>query len=211
MKKDKLILGYTQFNISKEALNEAFNDAVKNAGKVLVTGILQRAETKNQNGRKYPLEILKRETNRYNEEFVKQKRALGELDHPDSSVVNLKNVSHNIVRMWWEGMDLMGEIEILPTPCGNILKELLKSGITVGVSSRGMGSVKNLEEGTVEVQDDFNLIAYDFVSNPSVVGAFMFPEGSLNESINNDLVHNPLTNKWENVENIIHDILCELK
>lgn len=129
----------------------------------------------------------------------------------NSSVVNLKNVSHNISRMWWDGMDLMGEIEILPTPCGNILKELLKAGITLGVSSRGMGSVKNLEEGTVEVQDDFNLISFDFVSNPSVIGAFMFPEDRLNESVNKELVHNPITNKWETTENIIRDILAEVK
>ena len=129
----------------------------------------------------------------------------------NSSVVNLKNVSHNIVRMWWEGKDLMGEVEILPTPCGNILKELLRSGITLGISSRGMGSVKNMAEGVVEVQDDFSLISFDFVSNPSTVGAFMFPENQLNESVVPGLVNNPITNKWETTETIIRNILSEIK
>jgi Prohead core protein serine protease len=210
--KDNILLGYVPFSLTKEALNEAMTgDIAKKTGKTLVTGVLQRAEAKNQNGRVYPYEILMREAKKYEEGFVRQKRALGELDHPESSVVNLKNVSHNISRMWWDGKDLMGEVEILPTPCGNILKELLKAGITLGISSRGMGSVKELAEGTVEVQDDFNLISFDFVSNPSTVGAFMFPEETLNESVSHKVVHNPLTNKWESTETIIRDILSEIK
>lgn len=210
-KNDKLVLGYQPFNISKEALTEAFGGDAKKSGKVRVVGILQRADAENQNGRSYPYEILMREAKKYEEDFVKQKRALGELDHPESSVVNLKNVSHNIIRMWWENKDLMGEVEILPTPCGNILKELLRSGITIGISSRGMGSVKNLGEGKVVVQDDFSLISFDFVSNPSTVGAFMFPEEQLNESIIGGIVHNPVKNKWESTETIIRDILSEIK
>jgi len=106
---------------------------------------------------------------------------LGELDHPDSTVINLKNVSHNIKEIWWEGDDLCGTVEILGTPSGNILKELLKAGILLGISSRGMGSTKPLGANKVEVAEDFELIGWDFVSNPSTHGAFMVP---MNESVN---------------------------
>lgn len=115
---------------------------------------------KNQNGRVYPEDVLKRESEKYMQNFVKQRRAMGELDHPESSVVNLKNVSHNIVDMGWDGKDLVGTVEILPTPSGNILRDLLQSGILLGISSRGLGSVKkDMREGGDVVQDDFDLIA----------------------------------------------------
>ena len=130
-------------NLFEGRMQEAEN------GVVLVKGILQRAGAENQNGRVYPLEILKREAAKY-EQLIKERRALGELDHPESQVVNLANVSHNILDLWWQGNDLMGKIEILSTPSGNIAKELLKSGIRLGISSRGMGSVKELGEGKVE-------------------------------------------------------------
>ena len=149
-------------------------------GRVLVKGVLQRAGAENQNGRVYPKPILEREAKKYLT-FIKERRALGELDHPDSTVINLKNVSHNIKEIWWEGDDLCGTVEILGTPSGNILKELLKAGILLGISSRGMGSVTNIGEGKVKVQDDFELIGWDFVSNPSTHGAFMVP---MNESVN---------------------------
>ena len=134
--------------------------------------VLQRAEAKNQNGRVYPSEILQREAKNYNESFIKQKRALGELDHPDSSVVNLANVSHNITEMHFEGDNLIGTVEILTTPSGNILRELFKNGIKLGISSRGLGSVETVNEGpndqpVQKVGNDFELIAFDFVSNPS--------------------------------------------
>ena len=150
------------------------------SGRTLVKGVLQRAGAENQNGRVYPLEILKREAQKY-ETLIKERRALGELDHPDSSVINLKNVSHNIKEIHWEGNDLCGTVEILPTPSGNILKELLRAGILLGISSRGMGSTRNIGEGKVEVGEDFELIGWDFVSNPSTHGAFMRP---MNESVN---------------------------
>jgi hypothetical protein len=140
---------------------------------IKVKAILQRADAKNQNGRVYPKEILMREAKKYESEFVAQRRALGELDHPDSTVVNLRNVSHNIVETHWEGADLMGTIEVLSTPSGNIVKELMKNGIRLGVSSRGVGSINQLGEGTVEVDEDFNLICFDIVSNPSTHGAFL--------------------------------------
>lgn len=201
----KLLVDYMPFIPNKTVLNEALS---KN-GKLLVSGMLQRSGVENQNGRVYPDNILKREATKYDTNFVSQNRAMGELDHPESSVVNLKNVSHNVVKMWWDGDKLMGEVEILTTPSGNILKELLKCGITLGISSRGMGSVKKLSESTVEVQDDFELIAFDFVSNPSTMGAFMTPEARINES--KSVVINPLTNKWEAVESIVRDILEQIK
>jgi len=180
-------------------------------GKMIVSGILQRADAQNQNGRVYPYEVLQRESKKYEENFINQKRAMGELDHPNTSVINLKNVSHNIKRVWWESKDLMGEVEILTTPSGNILKELLKCGITLGVSSRGMGSLKKVNESTNVVEDDYNLLCFDFVSDPSVIGAFLHPEQSLNESKNNEVVINPISNKWETVDSIIREILSEIK
>jgi hypothetical protein len=147
-------------------------------GITIVRGILQRAGAPNQNERVYPKNILMREATKY-QQLIKERRAMGELDHPDSSVINLKNVSHNIREIHWEGEDLIGTVEILSTPSGNILKELLNAGILLGISSRGMGSVSNRMEGGVQVGEDFELIGWDFVSNPSTHGAFMTP---VNES-----------------------------
>jgi len=149
-------------------------------GRTIVKGVLQRAGAENQNGRVYPKQILMREAKKY-ETLIKERRALGELDHPDSTVINLKNVSHNVREIHWDGDDLVGTVEILSTPSGNILKELLKAGILLGISSRGMGSTRNLSGNKVEVQEDFELIGWDFVSNPSTHGAFMVP---VNESYN---------------------------
>jgi len=138
---------------------------------------------------------------------VAENRAMGELDHPESSVINLQNVSHTIKRCWWEGDSVMGDVEVLNTPAGNILKALFASGITVGISSRGMGSVsENLSEGTVEVQDDFELLCWDFVSTPSTHGAFMTPKISIN--INEGKNQLP-EYKYTNVNNIIRDIVCD--
>jgi hypothetical protein len=188
-----------------EILPGSLVESVTN-GKLLVSGVLQRAESRNQNGRVYPKEILRREAIKYSTEFVKQKRAMGELDHPESSVVNLKNVSHNIIDMKWDNDDLIGTVEILPTPNGNILRDLLNSGILLGISSRGLGSVKkNMQENSDVVQDDFELIAFDFVSNPSTHGAFMYKQGAVNESVQ-PTQHNP----YQNVEKIIHNILSDI-
>ena len=179
----QLIVDYIPFEISSEQINESMKE---NNGKLVVKGVLQRANAKNQNGRVYPMEILQREAKNYDEGFIKQKRALGELDHPDSSVVNLQNVSHNITEMHWEGDNLLGTCEILTTPSGNILRELFKNGIKLGISSRGMGSVEAIEEAdgkpAMKVGKDFELIAFDFVSNPSTHGAFMHP---LQEGVDN--------------------------
>ena len=179
----KVIVDYIPFEISPTQINESMKE---NNGKLIVKGVLQRAEAKNQNGRVYPREILVRESKKYDENFVKQKRALGELDHPDSSVVNLQNVSHNVTEMHFEGDNLVGTCEILTTPSGNILKELFKNGIKLGISSRGLGSVEMVQEANGDtvskVGDDFELIAFDFVSNPSTHGAFLYP---MNESVDN--------------------------
>jgi hypothetical protein len=188
--------------VTPEQITESM---ANNNGKVIVSGIMQRGSTGkdenfNQNGRSYPLPILKRESDKYKKVFIAERRALGELDHPESSVVNLSNVSHNVVDLWWNGSDLMGKIEILGTPSGNIAKELLKAGIRLGISSRGMGSVTNLGEGKVEVQDDFEIVCWDLVSNPSTQGAFMSP--SLNEGANRGA-----SNKYSKINSLIGDII----
>tara|TARA_R100001163_G_C5024176_1_gene166179 strand:- start:224 stop:838 length:615 start_codon:yes stop_codon:yes gene_type:complete len=198
----QLIVDYIPFEISRETINESIKE---NDGRLIVKGVLQRAEAKNQNGRVYPRETLVREAEKYSKVQISERRALGELDHPDSSVVNLNNASHNILEMHWKGDDLLGTVEVLGTPAGNILKELFKSGIKLGISSRGLGSVKELsEDDTVEVQPDFELIAFDFVSNPSTHGAFLSPvKEGLNESVgtrNGTCCHDC------KIEDIINDI-----
>ena len=192
----QLLVDVIPFDVAPEKINESMT---KNGGKLVVSGVLQRAEAKNQNGRVYPREILQREAKKYESEFIKERRAMGELDHPDSSVVNLQNVSHNVLEMHWKGNDLVGTVEVLSTPAGNILRELFKSGIKLGISSRGLGSIKQESAGD-EVQDDFELIAFDFVSNPSTHGAFLSP---VNESVG----HKTLDKKWSNVESSITNIL----
>ena len=186
----------------------------KNDGKVIVSGVLQRAEAKNQNGRVYPKKILMREVKKYAETNIKENRALGELDHPDSSVINLRNVSHNVLGVDWKGNDVVGTVEILPTPSGNILKQLLGAGIRLGISSRGLGSVEEISESTVEVQEDFELIGWDFVSNPSTQGAFMYPDGYQNEGLISEGISletiAKIDPKIQRINNNITNIICEI-
>ena len=192
------------FNINKQLAEEA----IKKNKPLIVSGVIQRAEAKNQNERVYPRDVLEREIERYVEGPVKEKRAMGELDHPESSVINLQNVSHNITKCWWDGDDVMGEFEILDTPAGNILKALFAAGLTIGVYSRGMGSVEeSLNEGTLEVQDDFELLCWDFVSTPSTHGAYVAPV-NVNVNINESKIQSPKF-KYTNVNNIIRDIICD--
>ena len=198
----KLLVDYLPFEVEPDQINESMKE---NNGKLIVRGVLQRAESKNQNGRVYPKDILVREAKKYTDEFINERRAMGELDHPESSVVNLQNVSHNVRKMHFEGDNLMGEVEVLPTPSGNILKELFKAGIKLGISSRGMGSVETVNENGAEaqeVQPDFELIAFDFVSNPSTHGAFMYP---VNESV--DKTQDRSCDEYCKVESIINDIM----
>ena len=167
----QLLVDHLLFEVSPRQITESL---AENNGKLIVRGVLQRAEAKNQNERVYPKEVLMREAKKYNT-LIKERRALGELDHPESSVVNLNNVSHNVLEMSWNGNDLVGKVEVLPTPSGNILKSLFQSGIKLGISSRGMGSVKE-NNGIPLVEDDFQLICFDMVSDPSTPGAFMMTE-----------------------------------
>ena len=202
----QLIVDYLPFEIKQEQITESMKE---NDGKLVVRGVLQRAESKNQNGRVYPKEVLVREAKKYHTEFIKQSRAMGELDHPESSVVNLANVSHNIKEMHWEGDNLLGTVEVLRTPSGNILTELFKSGIKLGISSRGMGSVETVSEAgeqSQEVQPDFELIAFDFVSNPSTHGAFMYP---MSEGVTNDveIPSGRACGVYCKVESIVNDIM----
>jgi hypothetical protein len=169
------------------------------SGNPMVEGILATAEVKNGNGRYYPKELWEREIDKYME-IVKGNRATGELDHPDSTIINLKNVSHIIREIYWKGDKVIGKLEILPTVSGNILKALIENNVTVGVSSRGMGSLKEINEGTLEVQDDFELLCWDFVSTPSNPGSYMqlVKEGK----------ENLLENKFAKVNSLLTEILC---
>ena len=188
-----LLVETRPFNVSPASITES-----KVGGNPSVEGVLATCEVKNGNGRYYSKELWKRELDKYMT-LVKERRACGELDHPDSQVVNLKNVSHNIASIWWDGDNIMGKIEILPTPSGNILKSLIGSGIKVGVSSRGMGSLKQVGE-VLEVQDDFELLCWDFVSTPSNPGSFMSP---LREGLNSSPI-----NPYAKVNSIVTEILC---
>jgi len=176
-------------------------EGASSSGNPLVEGILATVEVKNGNGRYYARKLWERELEKYMQS-VNENRALGELDHPDSSIINLKNVSHNIKKVWWDGDNILGAIEILPTPSGNILKALIDSGVTIGVSSRGTGSLE--QRGNVmEVQDDFELLCWDFVSTPSNPGSWMYPvKGMMNESLIKDI------NKYSRINSIVTEILC---
>ena len=200
----ELLIDFTTFNVTPKMITESEQ---ANNGKVMVEGVLQRAGAKNQNGRVYPKDILAREVKKYKEVQIAERRALGELDHPESSVVNLQNVSHNVLDAYFEGDDVIGKVEILSTPSGNILKELLKAGIKLGISSRGLGSVRSVDENTVSVEDDFELICWDFVSNPSTHGAFMAP---VNEGVNKNVSEWDVCDQYCKTNSIIRDILGDL-
>lgn len=168
-----IIQEYFSFNASQQLIKES-----EEKGKPLImTGILQKADTENRNGRIYPYAILKREVDKYME-LVENNTAGGELDHPDSAVVSLERTSHRVIDMWWQGKDLYGKVLVAEeVPAGIKLKGLLKAGWTLGISSRGVGSVVTSSNGTDIVQEDFELIAFDFVSSPSTPGAYLFKEG----------------------------------
>lgn len=174
------------------------------SGNMLVSGQVQACDKPNANHRIYPYDTLFTQVQKYIAGPIKENRALGELDHPESSVINLKNVSHNIVKLWWEGKDLYGDIEILPTPSGNILRQLFENNITVGISSRAMGSVSPIGEGLVKVEDDLDLICWDFVSTPSTYGAYMRPvqDTALNEAYDRSF------GSIDRANRLISDILC---
>jgi Prohead core protein serine protease len=198
----RLLNSYEVFDYTPDMIKESRE---KNGGKVLMKGILQKADTLNQNGRIYPMSVLEREVRNY-QKFIAENRALGELDHPDSSVVNLKNVSHVIKEAYLEKGVVYGTVELLDTPSGKILQSLVESGVKLGISSRGVGSTKKQGDYHI-VQDDFQLICWDYVSEPSTPGAFMLPEGKQINSA--ELRH--IFNKSDRIDRIINDILSSKK
>ena len=187
----------TEITVTKPLLQESKSKP----GVMEVIGLMQRAEAKNQNGRVYKKNLLEREVGRYIDEFVKVGNAYGELDHPESPVVALKNASHVVKELWWKGNDLMGRVELLNTPSGNIVKEILKGGHTIGISSRGTGSVQQTNEDTLQVMDDFELVCWDFVSNPSTHGAFMAPKALQEGAVRQK-------DKYGRINEIIREIIC---
>ena len=193
---NRLLIETQTFQQSSLTLTEG---KMSDRGNPIVGGILATAEVKNGNGRYYKRSLWQREIDKYMDS-VKERRALGELDHPESSVINLKNASHNIVDIYWDGNTVMGKIEILPTPSGNILKALIQSNIKLGVSSRGMGSLQENADGLLEVQDDFDLLCWDFVSTPSNPGSYM-------KTLNEGKIHSSY-NPYQKVQSTITEILC---
>jgi len=196
----QLLTEYRPFN-TDSTIAESARRSLNDGSKLILEGVIQRAGAKNQNGRVYSKDILEREIENYKKGPIAERRALGELDHPDSSIINLNNVCLNMLDIRWDGDDVIGKIEILSTPSGNIIKELFANNITVGISSRGMGSVQE-SQGVLRVQEDFEILCWDMVSNPSTQGAYMRPT-SLNESVGTK------ANPYLSVENIIRDIICD--
>lgn len=182
--------------VCQDLLSESEKRYVAEGGMIL-SGVMQRADARNGNGRVYPYNILKREMMNY-EKLVKENRALGELDHPEDSVINLKNASHIVTEVWWNGKDVMGKVRVLDTPSGQILKSLVNSGVKLGISSRGLGSVKE-SMGNLTVEEDFQLICFDFVSEPSTNGAFM----NLSESKNRPNIFT----KADKINRLLNDIV----
>lgn len=184
--------------ICQDFLTESEKIEVRDGKAMYLTGIMQRADAKNGNGRVYPRHILRREVENY-KKIIGERRALGELDHPDDSVVNLKNVSHMVVDVWWDNDDVMGKIKILDTPSGRIAKDLVNSGCTLGISSRAMGSVREAQ-GVVTVEEDLQLICFDLVAEPSTDRAFM----RLSEA-----KRSPVLTKADKLNRLLNDIVGE--
>ena len=175
-------------------------------GAVYLVGICQKSGTKNGNGRVYGHQILEREVKNY-QKAISERRSLGELDHPEDSVINLKNASHLVTKMWWDGDSVMGKIEVLDTPAGKILKELVRCGVKLGISSRGLGSVKE-KNGTTIVEDDFQLICFDMVSEPSTPGAYLSPsQGATNINIGSGLDAYINESKEDVIDSLFNSIL----
>jgi len=197
-KKRTLLTEWLAFDYSPELIKESKE---KHGGKILMKGVLQKADTLNQNGRVYPAPVLEREVRNY-QKFISENRALGELDHPDTSVVELKNASHIIREAYMDDGVVYGTVELLDTPSGKILQSLVESGVTLGISSRGVGSTARDGDHDI-VQDDFQLICWDYVSEPSTPGAFMMKEGR--DFSNADLQRH--FTKTDRIDRILNDIL----
>jgi len=187
--------------VCQDLLTEAEKRYVSEGGMIL-SGVMQKSDTQNGNGRVYPHNVLMREVELY-KKLVKERRALGELDHPDDSVINLKNASHMVTDVWFEGKSVMGKVQVLDTPSGNILRSLVDCGVKLGISSRGMGSVSESQGSTV-VEDDFQLICFDFVSEPSTPNAFMMREAK-------EFGNTNVFNKADKINRLINDIIGDFK
>lgn len=183
--------------VCQDLLTEAEKRFVSEGGMIL-SGIMQKADTQNGNGRIYPSKVLMREVENY-KKLVKERRALGELDHPDDSVINLRNASHMVTDVWVNGKDVMGKVQVLNTPSGGILRSLVESGVKLGISSRGMGSVSESQGQTI-VEDDFQLICFDFVSEPSTPGAYMMKEAK-------DLSTPNIITKADKINRLLNEVL----
>ena len=184
-----------------DLLSENEKRQVVQEGAMYLSGRIQTADKRNGNGRSYPFNVLKREIENY-KKIVADRRACGELDHPDDSVINLKNVSHIVREAIMQGDDVYGTIEILDTPSGKIIQSLIESGITLGISSRGVGSTSS-QGGSQIVQEDFQLICFDMVSEPSTPGAFMMNEGKKIRTKDLD----KFFTKTDRIDRIFNDIL----
>ena len=184
--------------VCQDLLTEEEKRFVANGG-MMLSGIIQRSDTVNGNGRVYPHNVLVREMKNY-EKLVKERRALGELDHPEDSVINLRNASHMMTEVWWDGKNVMGKAKVLDTPSGKVLQELVKAGVSIGISSRGMGSVSESQGNTV-VEDDFQLICFDFVSEPSTPGPFMMKEAKNYQ--------NKVFTKADKINRLLNEILTD--
>jgi len=183
--------------VCQDLLTEEEKRYVADGGMIL-SGVMQRSDTQNGNGRIYPHKVLVREVENY-KKLVRERRALGELDHPDDSVINLKNASHMVTEVWWNGQDVMGKVQVLNTPSGGILRSLVESGVKLGISSRGMGSVSE-NQGSTIVEDDFQLICFDFVSEPSTPGAYMMKEAK-------DLNSPNIFTKADRINRLLNEVL----
>jgi hypothetical protein len=183
--------------VCQDLLTEEEKLFVKTGG-LMLTGIMQKADQENGNGRVYSRKILEREIENY-QKIIEDRRALGELDHPDDSVVNLKNASHMVMKMWWDNNNVMGKVKVLDTPSGNILKSLVRSGVKLGISSRGLGSTRK-QGGKTIVEEDFQLICFDFVQEPSTPGAFMMSEGKRRD-------FNVVMTKADKLNRLLNDII----
>jgi hypothetical protein len=202
----QLLIEHSLFTPTQRVLSESTKNGV---GNMIVSGLVQACDKPNANKRIYPYDTLKTQVDNYIKGPISENRALGELDHPESSVINLKNVSHNILKLWWNGKNLFGDIEILPTPSGNILKQLFANNITVGISSRAMGSVSPIGEGLVQVEDDLELICWDFVSTPSTYGAYVKPIGG-NTGLQESYNYSNNTNNYSRANRLVSDIICTM-
>lgn len=200
----ELLIEYSVFTPTRNRLSEGTRNG---NGNMIVSGLVQACDKPNANKRIYPYDTLKGQVDLYMKGPIAENRALGELDHPESSVINLKNVSHNILKLWWDGKNLFGDIEILPTPSGNILKQLFANNITVGISSRAMGTVSPIGEGLVKVEEDLELICWDFVSTPSTFGAYVRPINGINESYT---PQEAMSLKYSRANRLVSDIICSM-